>query len=184
MDANDSIRIDQDIPSELKNIAGHLAQASAAGKQLDVCPPGGRPPDMPQPSPLHPVGAVQPAGFVDQNRPVQPGVANVIFRERATLESHDSNPDAQSAQLTLFLPQLRQVLSARQSSQMPVEHQHQPVARKVLLTVHLAAVIAQLEGHCFLTLHGLHSHESVSIAPVIPACQPFESATELPVLVS
>jgi hypothetical protein len=115
MEANDSTGIDQDVPSELKDIAGYFARAPTAGKQLHIRPPCRRSPNMPEPSTFHSIGAVEAASFINQDRPRQAGVANIVLRERTTLKSHDGNLDAESAQFTLILPQLRQVLTAGQS---------------------------------------------------------------------
>jgi hypothetical protein len=95
VEANNSTGIDQDVPAELKDIAGYRTQASPADKQLDICPPGRRPPDVPKPSPLHPVGAVEVPRFVNQYWPVQAGVTNIALRDRTTLERDDSDLDAE-----------------------------------------------------------------------------------------
>ena len=75
---------------------------------------------------------VEVAGFVNQDRPVQPGITRIVLHERTALKRHNGNPDTEPAKCAFLLPQLRQMLTAGQSSQMSVEHQQQPAAGKIL----------------------------------------------------
>jgi len=59
-----------------------------------------------------------------------------------------------------MLSQLRQMLAAWQSPQMPVEHQQQPVSGVVLESMHVSAGIFQLEFTGDLTDAAAHSYRS------------------------
>jgi hypothetical protein len=52
------------------------------------------------------------------------------------------------------------MLAAWQSSQMPVEHQQQPVSGVVLKSMHVSAGIFQLEFDCGLTDAAAHPSRS------------------------
>ena len=76
---------------------------------------------------------IQATGFVNQDRPLQSGITDIAFHKRTALERHNGDAHIEPAKSIFLLPQLRQMLTAGQSSQMAVEHQQQPMAREIIL---------------------------------------------------
>jgi hypothetical protein len=64
---------------------------------------------------------------------------------RPSLERHDHHPEGQPLDLVLVPSQLRQVLAAGQSTQMPVEDHQQPVAPILLEPMDRAGGVLELE---------------------------------------
>ena len=79
-------------------------------------------------SPVHAVGLIHLQRTVDQYRPRQAGLPRIGLHGRAALEGDNDNLDVEFLQLPLVPSQLRQVFPARQSGQVPVKHQQQPVS--------------------------------------------------------
>lgn len=74
------------------------------------------------------------------------------------LEGDHADADSELRQPLLLLPQLRQMLPARESAKVPVEDEQQPMAQVIPLAVNLALRVGQLERYCrmaCLVLHGL-----------------------------
>jgi hypothetical protein len=67
---------------------------------------------------------------------------------RPRLECHDHHPEAQPLDLVFVLSQLRQVLAAGQSVQMPVEDHQQPATPIRLESMDRALRIRELERGC------------------------------------
>jgi len=67
---------------------------------------------------------------------------------RPRLECHDHHPEGQPLDLVFVLSQLRQVLAAGQSMQMPVENHQQPVTPILLESMDRALRILELERGC------------------------------------
>ena len=66
-----------------------------------------------------------------------------------------------------MLPQLRQMFSARQSAEMPVKNQQQPLASVIFKSIHMTIGIAQFERCCRFAnraLHVVNIHSSVESA--------------------
>ena len=79
-------------------------------------------------SPVHAVGPIHLQPTVDQYRPLQAGVPRIGLDERAALEGDDNDLNIEFLQLLLAPSQLRQVFPARQSGEVPVKNQQQPVS--------------------------------------------------------
>ena len=108
---------------------------------------GGEPPEMPEPSRTHVVRQIEPPFGVHEERPDQPGLVQILAGLFPSLEGHDERPDLEPIQFLPRLLQLQQMSAARQSEQMPVEHQQQPLATVVFEAMLSALGIPQREGH-------------------------------------
>ena len=125
---DDPLGVNEHIAAQLLDVTTWPAEAPAPGKKPQIGPAGGRSQDMPPAAALHPVGGIKTARLIDQQRPWQLSLAHVSFRNPSPLERHCHDTDPQRNQLSNMLSQLRQVLPARQSGEVPVEDQQQPVA--------------------------------------------------------
>jgi hypothetical protein len=67
---------------------------------------------------------------------------------RPRLECHHHHPEGQPLDLVLVLSQLRQVLAAGQSVQVPVEDHQQPVTPMRLESMDRTLRILELERRC------------------------------------
>ena len=104
----------------------------------------------------HPIGAIENTLPVNQQGPPQTRFAYVRFGTLPSLERDDQDPQAQPFDLFLVPPQLRQMLAAGQSQEVPVEHHQQPVAPVVLETVNGTGDVLQRKwngGRPDLALH-------------------------------
>ena len=79
-------------------------------------------------SPVHAIGLIHLQRTVDQYRPLQAGVPHIGLDDRAALEGDDDDPNIKLLQLLLVPSQLRQVFPARQSGEVSVKNQQQPVS--------------------------------------------------------
>ena len=138
VDLDDAGRIDQNIASQLVHVGGRQLEASAANQELQIHPPGRWSPYVPPVSVSHPVGPVQIERPIQQDRPPQTGVADIRVHRWSAFKRHHSDADAKRIQLVIVRSQLRQVFTTRQSAQMPVEYQQQPMAGVIFDAVHLA----------------------------------------------
>ena len=76
----------------------------------------------------HPIASVENTLPVNQQGPPQTRFAYVRFGMLPSFERDDQDPQAQPFDLFLVPSQLRQMLAAGQSEEVPVEHDQQPVA--------------------------------------------------------
>lgn len=128
-------RIHEDIAAQLVNIARGASQPVTSNDQLNICPPGCRSPDRRPPTMAHPVGCIQGTAPVNQQGPPETRLAHVLFGALPSLERHDYDAQIQPLDLVLVPPQLRQVLAAGQSGEVPVEDHQQPVVPILLETM-------------------------------------------------
>lgn len=86
---------------------------------------------------------------------------NVRRGDRSCLECHHTDVDPHRLDFALVLPQLRQMLPARQSTEMAMEHEQQPFASILFEPMDLALRILQLErdrGTTQFIFHASSSH--------------------------
>jgi hypothetical protein len=145
-ESHDAVRIDEDISSELQGVRTSGSGPSAAQQFLRVHPPGSRAPDVTQPTSKHPIPAIQAPRVIDDDRPTNARFFGVGARRGAGLERHDYDSDVEVGEGRFVLLQLQQVPAARQSAQMAVKHQQQPVPPVVLETMDPAIGVRKREG--------------------------------------
>ena len=65
---------------------------------------------------------------INQKGPGQACLLNVRFGHEVGVKGNDGNVDVSFFELQFVLTQLRHMVTARQSAQMPMKHQQQPTA--------------------------------------------------------
>jgi len=116
-------------------------------QQLGVCRPGRPSQDVPPSASLHAVGGIQRTRLVNQQRPWQLGSLDIGHCERPRLKRDHQDMQPQRLDFLFVLSQLRQMLSARQSPEMPVKNQQQPVAPVVFQPVRVPLRVMQRKWH-------------------------------------
>jgi hypothetical protein len=93
----------------------------------------------------HAVSPVQNSAFIDENRPAKTRVLDICARDRARLERHHNDMDVKARERRFLLLQLQQMPSARQSTEMPMEDEQQPVSLVILETMNTSLDVRQGE---------------------------------------
>ena len=145
MEPHDARGIDEHIATELSRVGARVFRQPATRELSQVRQPRSASPDVPQPSPVHAVAAVQRAVAVDENRPGNVCVRQVRAHERRGFECDHRDADRQILERLLVLLQLQQVPAARESSQVPVKDQQEPIALVVAEPVCAPVRIRQFE---------------------------------------
>ena len=127
MEPHDARRIDENIAPELSRVGAGVFRQPAARELSHVRQPRPGSPNVPQPSAVHPVAAVQRAVVVDENGPGDFRVRKVRANERRGLERHHRDPYSQILKRPFVLLQLQQMPAAGESPKMPVKDQQEPV---------------------------------------------------------
>jgi hypothetical protein len=162
LESNRSFRVDEDIATQLVHVRrGHVG-ASSTYQQFETDPPCGWAPYVPPMSVSHSVSAVQIERLVYQNRPVETCFAGVGVDLGAAFKRHDCDRNIQQRQLVRVLSQLRQVLTARQSTKVPVKYQQQPATGIVLKPVFAPGNVGKLETDGAFSGFRFHSLTSTS----------------------
>lgn len=119
---------------------------------------------------VHSVGSILSTRLVDQQGPMHVSFLHVGQGEWPGLEGCDQHLHAQRFDLILVLSQLRQMLPARQSAEVPVKYQEQPVSCIILKPMHQAIGICQLKVNRLLA--DLAAHPSRSHIFTHPSSNP------------
>ena len=145
MKGDDSIRIDQDIPTTLGDIPFRLPQSPSLQDLLQICPPGFRAPYVPKGSGEHPVGPVRFAGIVHEKGPGQRSFLDIPTGEEVVFERDHNDSNLPPAKLLLPITQLRDVRPARKSAEMAMKHHQQPTSTVLLKEMTLAGTVPKME---------------------------------------
>ena len=94
---------------------------------------------------MHRICRIQPALIVDQQRPLQPRLLNVALGHPIVVKGDNVDSQAKLFEFRIVMPQLRHVLAARKSAEVPVEYKKPPIPSGVRQLVLLAAAIQQFE---------------------------------------
>jgi hypothetical protein len=78
-------------------------------------------------APKHPVRVIQAPRVIDEHRPMDTRLLDVGARKRRGLERHDGDGRVEIDEGSFVLLQLQQVPPARQSTEVTMEDQQQPV---------------------------------------------------------
>lgn len=120
--------VHENVAAQLVDVIRGAPRPTPARDQPGVRPPGRGPPDRRPLAVTHPVAAIEHTPPVNQHRPPETHLANVLFGALPSLERHDYDAQAQPRELALLPSQLRQVLPAGQSAEVSVEDHQKPVA--------------------------------------------------------
>ena len=159
MHTDHTVRVDQDVAPQLIHITLRTVKPPAAQQQFEIRPTRGQTVNVPPPTAVHPVGRVQRPSLIDEKRPAQLRFTLVDLRQGADLERHNEDLDAQRLHFVFMLPQLRQMLPARQSPEVAVEHQEQPIACILVKPMEDTGGVLHLETdamEAFFAFHALH----------------------------
>ena len=154
---HDAGGVDQDVSALLHGIGGGPSRETAPGRFAGVGQESGRSQKVAPARAAHPVRPVERAGLVTQHGPGRTGLFDVCTSARTSLERDDQHADAERVELPLRPLQLQQVPPARQSTQVPVQHEQQPRPAAGFERVHAAAGVRQPEGKRGLTRAVRHS---------------------------
>ena len=154
---HDAGGVDQDVSALLHGIGGGPSRETAPGRFAGVGQESGRSQKVAPARAAHPVRPVERAGLVTQHGPGRAGLFDVCTSARTSLERDDQHADAERVELPLRPLQLQQVPPARQSTQVPVQHEQQPRPAAGFERVHAAAGVRQPEGKRGLTRTVRHS---------------------------
>jgi len=142
-------RIDEDIAPELTRITLEVGSSgrSSPDELFRVGPPRGQTPDVPRLAAEHPVPSIERPRLVHENRPPDARLVRVRAGPWAPLERHYDDAGVQFLKRSFVLLQLQQMPAARQSTEMPMEDQQQPVPAVVFEAVEATFRIRQREWH-------------------------------------
>ena len=147
MEPHHTGRVNQHVAPLLGRVSARYPRKPPSERLTAVDSHGGEPPEMPEPGRVHVVRPVEPPFGVHEQRPDQPGPVQILAGLFPSLEGHDERLDLEPIQFLARLLQLQQMSAARQSEQMPVEHQQQPPATVVFEAMLPIVGVAQREGH-------------------------------------
>lgn len=147
MEPHDAGRVDQHVAALLGGVGPGHPGKPALQRLASIGSHGGEAPQVPEPRLAHTVGSVVSPVGVDQQRPVQPGLVQILAGLVRWFERDDERMDLEPLELLARLLQLQQVSAAGQSEQMPVEHQQHPPAAVVFEPMLPARDVPQGKGH-------------------------------------
>ena len=157
-------RIDKDIAAELTHIAVEVGGSgqSSSEQLLRVRPPRAWTPDVPPLAAEHAVPLVKRPRLVDENGPPNTRSGCVRAGLRPALERHYDDADVEFLKHRFVLLQLQQMPTARQSAQMPMEDQQEPVPAVIVEVVEPTFRIRQRKRHRRIT--DMYAHEDSPLA--------------------
>ena len=164
-------RIDKDIAAELTHIAVEVGGSgqSSSEQLLRVRPPRAWTPDVPPLAAEHAVPLVKRPRLVDENGPPNTRSGCVRAGLRPALERHYDDADVEFLKHRFVLLQLQQMPTARQSAQMPMEDQQEPVPAVIVEVVEPTFRIRQRKRHRRIT--DMYAHEDSPLYSRSPPVQ-------------
>ena len=132
---DDSFGVNKHVATQLKNVAGRCLQATTTKQQFQVNTPGFRAQNGRETSAAHAEAPVQLKIDVCQQRPGPRSFGNIKGCPGAGLESDRDYAEADRLDGGFVLLQLQQVFAARQSAEMAMESQQEPVPLVVFQAV-------------------------------------------------
>ena len=124
-------RVDQHVATLLDGVGSRKPRKPPPERLTAIDSHGGESPEVPEPGRMHVVRPVELPVGVHEERPDQSGLVEILAGLLPSLEGHHKRLNIEPIQLLARLLQLQQVSAARQSKQVPVEHQQQPPAAVV-----------------------------------------------------
>jgi hypothetical protein len=162
MHPHDSPWIDQDVAPQLPPVPPRFARQPATKYQDQVPDDGRQPVNAPPASARHSVGRVKLLVRVQQQRPWQLRFPEIRKGHEVCVERDDFDTHIQLVQPLFLLPQLRQVLTTRRSTEMAMKNQQQPVTRIFLETMDVSVGIFQLKINCGFSKFRIHVADAVA----------------------
>lgn len=137
--------IDQHIATQLSPVTAGLARSLAAENESKVLPDRCGTIQVPPASTLHAVGLVELLFGIQQHRPDQPGFLHVCQRHDVVVERNHFDSHIKCFEFGFLLSQLRQMLTAWRSSQVPMKNQQQPVPQIIRQPMNLPVCISEFK---------------------------------------
>lgn len=131
MKPNNSFGIDEHIAARLTPIFPRTLQPPSGSQQFEIVPDRGWTVDGPATQLIHLVGSVERSAVIQEKRPLQCRLRDVGSRQRTVIKGHHHHPRVQLLKSLLLLTQLRQVLAARQSTQVAMKDHQQPFSVEI-----------------------------------------------------
>ena len=139
------IGMDKHIAAELIHVVVRSPRHPSARHELEVGAPILQTPHRPEAAAVHFEHPVQRTRRVDQHRPWKSCFFDIRLCTLGCFECNSRNSHFQQINFSLALLQLQQMLSTRQSHQVPVKNQQQPVAGEIRQPYAPARSSGQLE---------------------------------------
>lgn len=157
MQGDGPIGCDQHIAAALIDVPLRLPQRRPSRQPFEVRPPSPRSPYIPSGSTQHSIVVVRSPGSIDQDRPRQRSVFSVAAREKIVFEGHDRGLHSSFSKFLFMITQLRDVGPARQSAEVAVKYQQEPLSCVILKGVLDASRIRKLKRNCRLARQVAHA---------------------------
>lgn len=150
-EAHDATRIDQHVAAELQDVGIGSCRDAAPCELFEICPPRLWPPDIPESSRQHTVGAIHLPGFVQEHGPRELHLVGVHPGLGGRLERDDHRADVPPFQLAPTTLQLQQVPAAGESTEMAMEDHQQPATSIMLERVQAPPDVWQRKSNRWLS---------------------------------
>ena len=154
--ADNTIRIDEDISAALINIVLGRLQRPPFKQLPGIRKPGSQPPDIPEGCVQHPVSAIQLPAAVNKKRPGQAGILLIGPRQKVMSKSHHNRLEPPFRESGFLFTQLRDVPTAGKSAQVTMEDQKQPPAAILLKGMHAAVAVTEHKWHSRMSCQSSH----------------------------
>ena len=153
MKADNARLIHQHISAPLVDVPSRFFRELSTAYFFHISPPSGGSPKIQESGVQHAVCVIQRAFFIHKQGPSKICFLNISPCEKVLFKGDNDDFHPQTVQLFLVAPQLRQVSPARQSSEVTVEDQQQPVSGIVLHAVWFAVDIPKKKRNRFFPYH-------------------------------
>lgn len=150
---HDSMRIDQNVPTKLSKVFSKPPKLCTSEHQPQVLPGVRRPESVPPTRFPHSVGPVKPSLPINQNWPLQFVRQGITAGQIGRVKSDDRDRHFSRIEEFRFLPQLRQMMPARQSTKMTVKNEEKPTTAKITFAQAFASRRRQIKVCGGLTQH-------------------------------
>ena len=153
MQTHYSLRINQNVTTELPEVFTELSELCSAEHQAQVLPGVYRSVGVPPTRIAHSVCLIELSLPVQQNWPLQFVRQGVLASHVGRVKGHNHDRHVFRLEEICFLPQLRQMVPARQSSKVTMKNEQKPPTAKITFAQELARCCGQFEVRCWLTEH-------------------------------
>lgn len=160
VNAHDAIGIYQHVAAKLPPVFSGFAGTVPLKEQRQKFPQRSRTEHLPPRCTSQTIRRIQPEIRIKQQRPRQFRLSRVGRGKQVVVKRDHVDPNSQSVQFCLSLPQLRHVRPAWRSSKMPMKHQQQPSAVIFIQRMHPVGRVAKTEINGALACPIMHHFES------------------------
>ncbi len=141
MQANGSVRTDQDISATLVDVPFGLCHLPPLADLLHVRPPRFRAPDVPKRGGEHAIAPVRFPRIIDKKRPGERGILDITARKKTGFKCDHHDLHVPPAEFLFPVTQLRDVRAAGKSAEVAMKDHQEPTPLEVLETVSFSAAV-------------------------------------------